>query len=122
MNLKQLSLEIQKSPQDYHYLIDNFKTDSKELRDFLDSLKSTVVYVVPSLIEHFNNSYQNKSTKTLKDLMVDRENIGTQFVLSKDDTNWTYLGVSVNAKPMCRPVNSDITIELDDQDEIKWIF
>lgn len=65
---------------------------------------------------------RHQNPKNLKDLMLDRDNIGTQFVLVRDDSDWTYLGVSINAKPMCRPFNSDITIELNEEDEIKWTF
>lgn len=58
----------------------------------------------------------------LKDLMIDRSNIGTMFVLVKDGTDWTYQGLSLKGKPLCRPINSDIIIELDEEDQIKWTF
>jgi hypothetical protein len=54
--------------------------------------------------------------------MLDRSNIGTMFVLVKDGTDWTYQGLSLRGKPLCRPINSDIIIELDEEDQIKWTF
>lgn len=122
MDLYELSRNIQKNPENYREQIELFKADNQEIRNFLDSIKNNVVYVIPALIETFANKYRYDNPKTLKDLMISRNYIGSLFVMVSDSSDWTYAGISVNGKPLARPINSDMVIELDEKDEIKWIF
>ncbi len=103
-------------------MIDSFKTDTKEIRLFLDSIRSNVVYVIPALIETFAEKYRYHDPKTLKELMDSESNIGSLFVLVNDQSDWTYVGVSTNGKPMARLINSDLVLELNPDEEIRWVF
>jgi hypothetical protein len=120
--MKNLAQQIQRNPELKDQLLDSYETDSKEVRDFLDSLKTVVVYVVPALLEAFSTKHQEvHSPKSLKDFMIDRTFIGTLF-FDPNELLWTYVGVSANGKPLCRPENSDIVQELNDDLVVKWLF
>jgi hypothetical protein len=103
-------------------LIESFEAENEATRTFLDSIKKNVVYVIPVLIETFAEKYRYDNPKKLRDLMTNRSYIGSLFVLVNDSSDWTYVGVSVNGKPMARPINSDMICELDEDEEIKWVF
>lgn len=88
----------------------------------MDSIRSNVVYVIPALIETFAEKYRYHDPKTLRELMESRSNIGALFVLVNDQTDWTYVGISTNGKPMARLINSHLVLELDPNEEIRWVF
>ena len=120
--MKNLANQIQRNPELKDQLLDSYETDSKEIRDFLDSLKNVVVYVVPALLEAFSSKHQEvNAPRTLKDFMIDRTFIGTLF-FDPNELLWSYVGVSSNGKPLCRPENSDIVQELNDDLILKWLF
>lgn len=120
--LLELSREIQKDPANSTVLINTFRTTSSEVREFLLTLHKVPVYIVPALIETFAAKHIEYEPKTLRDLMVSRRFIGSLFVLREDDSDWSYQGVSANGKPMARPFNSDIIVEMDEDKEIKYVF
>ena len=120
--MKNLALAIQKEPNRRDELLDSFKTDSKEVRDFLDSLKSVVVYVVPSLIEAFSVKHCDKQApKYLSDLMLDDSYRGTLFNDENDDL-WQYLGKNGDGNPVCRLDRLHVIHALPADFRIKWLF
>jgi hypothetical protein len=102
--------------------LNSYKTDSQEVRDFLNSLKNVVVYVVPALIDAFSVKHQEKTAPdTLQKLMSDRSYLNSLFVDS-DGLGWSYLGISSNGLPLCRADNSELILELPINTQIKWLF
>jgi hypothetical protein len=120
--LKELAKEIQENPDKLHDLLNSFRTTSTEIRSFLFSLHDMPVYLVPALIETFALRYRSTDPKTLKDLIGVSYFLGALFTLCEDNTDWTYLGVSSSGKPLCRPINSELVIELDPDKAIKNVF
>jgi len=121
MTLTQLALAIQSKPESAPNLLEDFKAETKAIQDFIDSLKPLPVYIVPGLINVFTTKYREAEPKTLRDLMNGKNYIGALFA-DMDGVGWSYLGISVNGKPMCRPDNSMVVFELEASQKIKWLF
>jgi len=68
----------------------SFRTTSSEIREFLFSLHSVPVYIVPALIETFAGKHRENEPKTIGDLMSSDVHVGTMFVLVEDGSDWTY--------------------------------
>lgn len=120
--MKELALQIQRNPDQKDQLLDSYKTDSQEVRDFLDSLKGVVVYVVPALLDAFSIKHvPEDQPKTLEMLMTDKSFVGTLFYDDKE-TLWQYLGVSTNGFPLCRIDSTMLVHELPKSFPIKWLF
>lgn len=120
--LYQLAKEIQKNPDQSSELLKSFRTTSKEIIDFLLSMTTTPVYLVPALIETFALKHREGDPKTVEELMNNMSHIGSIFVLVEDGSDWHYVGSSVSGKPLCRPFNSELVMELDPSKEIKYVF
>ncbi len=100
----------------------SFRTTSTEVRDFLFSLHQVPVYIVPALIDTFAVKHRENEPKTIRDLMSTDAHLGTLFVLVEDGSDWTYQGISTSGKPLCRPFNSALLMELDPNKAIKYVF
>jgi len=100
----------------------SFRTTSSEIREFLFSLHSVPVYIVPALLETFAGKHRENEPKTIRDLMTSDAHLGTLFALIEDGSDWSYQGISTSGKPMCRPFNSDLLMELDPEKDIKYVF
>lgn len=122
MSLIELSKKIQQNPDQLIELLSSFRTTSSETRDFLLSLKNVPAYIVPALIETFAVRHRENFPMTIRDLMSDRKNVGSIFVLVRDDSDWNYVGVSTDGKALCRPFNSEIVTELDPSEAIRYVF
>ena len=120
--LMDLSQEIQKDLKNTSVLLDSFRTTSPETRDFLFSLKRVPPYIVPALLETFAIKHREGEPKFIGDMMSNDTHIGALFVICEDLTDWTYQGISVNGKPMGRPINSALIMELDPAKEIRYVF
>lgn len=120
--LLQLSKDIQKNPDQRSDLLNSFRTTSKEVRDFLISLNSAPVYLVPALIETFALRHRENDPSTIGDLMKTRDYIGSIFVLVEDESDWNYVGISASGNPLCRPFNSDVVMEMDASKAIRYVF
>ena len=103
-------------------LLTSFRTTSKEVREFLFSLQSLPVYLVPALIETFSLKHRENDPKLISDLMCGDRYLGSFFVICEDSSDWTYLGVSTSGKPLGRPINSALVMELDPEKEIRFVF
>jgi hypothetical protein len=76
---------------------------------------------VPALLETFAMKHRENEPKTVRDLMHP-SHVGSLFVIIEDQSDWTYLGISTSGKPLCRPFNSDMIMEIDPDKEIKYVF
>lgn len=103
-------------------LLTSFRTTSSEIRDFLFSMQSTPVYMVPALILTFVRNHRESDPKTVRDLMASDRYLGNMFVLCEDSSDWSFVGVSTSGKPLARPINSSLVMELDPDKEIKYVF
>lgn len=103
-------------------LLTTFRTTSREVREFLFSLQSVPVYIVPALIVTFSDKHRENDPTTIKDLMNEDRYLGSYFVLVEDGSDWVYLGISTSGKPLSRPINSALIMELDSEKEIKYVF
>lgn len=120
--LGELARDIQNSPHQAHDLLMGFRTTSHEVREFLFGIKNVPVYLLPALIETFAMKHREDDPKTIRDLMQSAKYVGSLFVLVEDDSDWSYVGISTFGKPLCRPYNSDIIVELDPDKSIKYVF
>lgn len=120
--LSQLAEEIQNNPEKVVELLTSFRTTSSEIRDFLFSMQSTPVYMVPALILTFVRNHRESDPKTVRDLMASDRYLGNMFVLCEDSSDWSFVGVSTSGKPLARPINSSLVMELDPDKEIKYVF
>lgn len=120
--LQQLAEEIQNNPEKVMELLTSFRTTSSEIRDFLFSMQSIPAYMVPALILTFAKNHRENDPKTVRDLMVSDRFLGSLFVLSEDSSDWSYVGVSTSGKPLARPINSALVMELDPEKEITHVF
>jgi hypothetical protein len=77
---------------------------------------------VPALIETFALKHRENDPKTVRDLMISDRYIGSLFVLVEDGSDWSYQGISTSGKPMGRPINSALIMELDPEKEINHVF
>ena len=119
--LKELSKEIQDNPNQISELLTSFRTTSTEIRDFLFSMRQVPVYIVPALINTFALKHRESDPKIIRDLMHPSY-VGSLFVVIEDRSDWTYVGISTSGKPLCRPFNSEIVMELDPEKEIRYVF
>jgi len=119
--LKELAKEIQDNPSQISELLTSFRTTSTEIRDFLFSLRQVPPYIVPALLETFAMKHRESEPKTVRDLMHPSY-VGSLFVIVEDQSDWTYVGISTSGKPLCRPFNSDMIMEIDPEKEIKYVF
>lgn len=119
--LRELAKEIQDNPNQISELLTSFRTTSTEVRDFLFSLRQVPPYIVPALLETFAMKHRENEPKTVRDLMHP-SHVGSLFVIVEDQSDWTYVGISTSGKPLCRPFNSDMIMELDPEKEIKYVF
>jgi hypothetical protein len=85
-------------------------------------MRQVPAYVVPALIETFAIRHRENEPKIVRDMMQSSSFVGSLFVLCDDDSDWIYVGISTSGKPMCRPFNSDIIMELDPEKRIKYAF
>jgi hypothetical protein len=85
-------------------------------------MRQVPAYIVPALIETFAINHRENDPKTIRDLMTSEIYIGSMFVLKDDLSDWSYQGVSTSGKPMCRPINSALIMELDPEKEITHVF
>jgi hypothetical protein len=76
---------------------------------------------VPALLETFAMKHRENEPKIVRDLMHP-SHVGSLFVIIEDQSDWTYVGISTSGKPLCRPFNSDIIMEIDPEKEIKYVF
>ena len=103
-------------------LLTTFRTTSREVREFLFSLQSVPVYIVPALIETFSAKHcENEPTK-IRDLMDGDRFLGSFFVLVEDGSDWVYSGMSTSGKPLARPINSALIMEQDPDKDIRFVF
>lgn len=119
--LKDLAIKIQQNPAQITELLTGFRTSSTEIRDFLFSMRQVPVYIVPALIHTFAEKHRENDPQTIRDLMH-LSYIGSMFFLVEDGSDWTYVGVSTSGKPLCRPFNSAMILELDPDKSIKYVF
>jgi hypothetical protein len=120
--MKNLAQQIQRNPELKDRLLDSYETDSKEVRDFLDSLKTVVVYVVPALLEAFSTKHQEiNAPKYISDLMSDDSWEGTLFN-DENDNLWQYLGKNKDGDPKCRLERLHVIHTLPVDFKIKWLF
>lgn len=120
--LQNLAKEIQENPHQCSELLGSFRTTSKEVREFLFAMTTTPVYMVPALLETFALRHRENDPKTVGDLMGNRNHVGCIFVLEEDGSDWNYVGSSTSKKPLCRPFNSDLVMELDPDKRIRYVF
>jgi hypothetical protein len=120
--LRDLSKEIQENPNKIDLLLTTFRTTSSEIRDFLFSMRQVPAYIVPALIDTFAIMHRESDPKTVRDLMTSDRYIGSLFVLVEDGSDWSYQGISTSGKPMGRPINSALIMELDPEKEITHVF
>jgi hypothetical protein len=120
--LLELANEIQNNPEKATDLLISFRTTSKEVRDFLFSMQTTPAYIVPALIQTFAIQHRENDPKTIRDLMSSDRYIGSLFVIVEDRSDWSYVGVSTSGKPLGRPINSALVMELDPDKEITHVF
>ncbi len=120
--LHQLAEEIQENPNKAPELLTSFRTTSSEVRDFLFGLHQVPVYLVPALIKTFAINHRESVPKTIRDLMTSDRYVGSLFVLVEDSSDWSYQGISTSGKPMGRPINSALIMELDPEKEINHVF
>ena len=120
--LPELAKEISKNPDQIVELLTTFRTTSREVREFLFSLQSVPVYIVPALIETFSAKHcENEPTK-IRDLMDGNKFLGSFFVLVEDGSDWVYAGMSTSGKPLARPINSALIMEQDPDKDIRFVF
>jgi len=120
--LQQLAEEIQNNPENTISLLTSFRTTSSEIRDFLFSMQTTPAYMVPALIKTFAINHRENDPKTVRDLMTGERYIGSLFVMCEDLSDWSFVGISTSGKPLARPINSALVMELDPEKEIKYVF
>ncbi len=117
-----MAREIQENPDKAKELLSSFRTTSSEVREFLFSLQQVPVYIIPALIETFASKHRENEPKTIRDLMTSSSYVGSLFVISEDRSDWSYVGVSTSGKPLGRPTNSELVMELDPEKEIRYVF
>jgi len=91
LSLAQLSEQIQKHPEDYHSLIDGYIEVCKEdERMFLKSIRTNVVYVIPSLISAYVSSIQSIPISLA--LAAKTMTTGTVFEVVDSGNNYQFSG------------------------------
>lgn len=85
-------------------------------------MQTTPVYMIPALIQTFYSNHRENEPKTVRDLMTSDRYLGSLFVIREDASDWSYVGISTSGKPLARPINSALVMELDPEKEIKHVF
>jgi len=85
-------------------------------------MQTTPIYMIPALIQTFAVNHREHEPKTVRDLMTSDRYLGSFFVMHEDASDWSYVGISTSGKPLARPINSALVMELDPEKEIKYVF
>ena len=117
-----LAKEVQNDPANVTSILSSFRTTSSEVKLFLLSLQSVPPYMVPALLRTFAANHREDEPKFVSDLMAQNRFMDCFFTLTEDGTDWTYLGVSSNGKALCRPINSNLVMEINAEKQIKYAF